>query len=107
MKRMTYQEKLEIQKPIMMMIWEALPEKKRKTFEAAEYRNRYLTSEYMLRNGRITTYIEGWYLELEGCQSRFAVFAKDVDGCVEICRKPNENKLHRLWGMEFDNTFLD
>ncbi len=78
MKRMTYQEKLEIQKPIMMMIWEALPEKKRKTFEAAEYRNRYLTSEYMLRNGRITTYIEGWYLELEGCQSRFAVFAKEL-----------------------------
>lgn len=104
--RMTYEEKLNIQRPIIEMMFDAMSAEKKEAFRNAAYRNCYLTSEYTLRNGRIVTYKEGWYLELEGCRSRFAAFAKDNDGELEIIRKPKDEKLHKIWGMEFDNTFI-
>ena len=107
MKKMTYAEKLEVQKPIIEMIMRSLPDSKKKSLYDATNRNCILTSEYLLRNGTITTYKEGWYLEMVGCRSRFAVFAFDRDGEIEIGRKPIDRKLHKLWAIDFDNTSLD
>ena len=107
MKKMSYQEKLDVQKPIIEMIMKALPDSKKKSLYNATNRNCILTSEYLLRNGTITTYKEGWYLELEGCRSRFAVWAWDCDGVVEIGRKPIDSKINKIWGLAFDNTSLD
>lgn len=46
----------------------------------------------------MTIYKEGFYIELEGCRSKFAVFAWDRDGSFEIAeRKPDENKLSKLY----------
>lgn len=107
MKKMTYAEKLDVQKPIIEMIMKALPESKKKVLYDATNRNCILTSEYLLRNGTITTYKEGWLLELVGCRSKFSVFAFDRDGEVEIGRKPISKKLNKLWALDFDNTSLD
>ena len=83
-----------------------LPEKKIEAFWNAEYRNFYLTSEMFLRDASFTVYKEGWYLEFNGCRSRFAVWAFDRDGCLEFGRKPKESKLNKLWFSGFDNTFI-
>ena len=78
-------------------ILKTMPNDKKETLKKALNRNMILTSARILENGKITVYKEGWYLELNGCRCRFAVWAEDNDGELIIKRKPNENKLHRLY----------
>lgn len=83
---------------IALEMLKKLPEKKRATLVKAMERNFILTSEYYLSCGHMTVYKEGFYLELEGCRCKFAVYAKDNDGELEIMeRKPNESKLNKIW----------
>ncbi len=87
-------------------MFQNMPEEKKRSFCNASYRNTYLTSEYTLRDARLTVYKEGWYIEMEGCRSRFAAWAWDNDGELVWGRKPREDKLHYLWGSEFDNCYI-
>ena len=103
---MNYREREKIAKNFVKWMFEEMPSSKKKSFNAAATRNLYLTSEYTLRNVRFTVYTEGWYIEMEGCRSRFACYAADNDGEFVFTRKPNANKLHKLWGIEFDNLFI-
>lgn len=87
----------DINKEIVIDIINALPEDKVIKLMNACYINYLLTSTYELSNVEITVYKEGWYVELIGTICKFSVFAKDNDGEIEITRKPNENKLHKLY----------
>ena len=87
-------------------LFEHMPKDKQMSFARASYRNCYLTSEYTLRNAHLTVYKEGWYIEFEGCRSRFAAFAADNDGEFVWKKKPVDSKLHKLWGRSFDNNFI-
>lgn len=78
-------------------IIKTLSETKKETLKKALKRNFILTSSYVLSNGKITVYKEGFYLELNGTRSNFSVYANDNDGELEITRKPSENKLHKLY----------
>ena len=82
-------------------ILQKLPESKMTALRNACTRNAIFTSSYGLENATMTVYIEGVRIQLTGCQSSFSVYDKDNDGEFEIMRKPNENKLHKLydeWG---------
>ena len=74
-----------------------LPEGKIKALVNACIRNEMLTTTYGLEQMTMTVYKEGWLLTFNGCRSQFRVFAKDNDGEVEITRKPNESKLHKIY----------
>ena len=103
---MNYKEREKTAKNFIKWMFEEMPASKKKGFNMAATRNLYLTSEYTLRDVRFTVYTEGWYIEMEGCRSRFACYAADNDGELVFTRKPNTNKLHKLWGIEFDNLFI-
>ena len=42
-------------------------------------------------------------MELTGTRCKFSVFAKDNDGEIEITRKPDDSKLHKLYS-DWDKT---
>ena len=84
---------MEIARDIMGM----LPTSKQIALDNACGRNFMMTSSYELENMVFTVYKEGFMIELQGCRSAFRVFAKDNDGKLEITRKPNENKLHKIY----------
>ena len=86
-----------INKEIAKEMLSILPESKKKALNNALERNMILTSAYVLSMGEMTIYKEGWYLVLHGTRCSFSVFAKDNDGELQIIRKPNENKLHKLY----------
>ena len=75
----------------------SLSDRKRETLEKALTRNLYLTSCYILENGELTIYKEGFYLQLYGTRASFTVWFTDNDGDLIEGRKPNENKLHKLY----------
>ena len=101
----------QINREMIRMIMNEMPEQKKQQYKNACVRNGLLTSSYNLPWASIRVYKEGWYVEFEGTRSRFAVFAKDNDGEIEIIRKPNENKLHFIYAdggqneLYFDEIF--
>ena len=74
-----------------------MPEAKKATLVKALERNLILTSSWVLSSCTLTIYKEGWLVKLDGTRCSFSVFAKDNDGEYEFIRKPNENKLHKLY----------
>ena len=78
-------------------ILESMPIEKKKVLANACWRNCYLTSAFTLEHGTITTYKEGWYIELRGTRSGFNVWAGDNDGTLVFGRKPIKSKLHEIW----------
>ena len=75
-----------------------LPEEKKATYEKACLRNYLLTSTPEMESVNLHVYKEGFCLEWIGTRCGFKVFAKDNDGELEILnRKPNENKLTKLY----------
>ena len=87
----------QINKEIAREMLDRLSDQKKKALDAALRRNAILTSDYGLENATLTVYKEGFYLVLEGCRSRFAVWYFDRDGELIEGRKPNENKLHKFY----------
>ena len=85
---------------------QSMPTEKKRVFNNACYRNLLLTSDYTIRNACLTVYKEGWYVEITGCRSKFALFAFDNDGEFEFSRKPKDSKLNYLWSCSFDNDFI-
>ena len=80
-----------------LRIMNEMPNEKKESLSKALDRNMILTSARFLSMGEITVYKEGWLLVLNGTRCKFSVFAKDNDGEFEFIRKPNENKLHKLY----------
>lgn len=81
-----------------------MPEKKVEQFVKALRIQFHLTSSTDFTWTTITVYKEGWYLESTGCRCSFALWMRDKDGEIVFeGRKPNENKLHRLYGEYIDN----
>lgn len=74
-----------------------MPASKKDVLKKALTRNFILTSSYVLSSCTLTVYKEGWLVKLDGTRCSFSVFAKDNDGEFEITRKPNEDKLHKLY----------
>lgn len=101
MKNTKYAE--EIAEMTVEMMVEAMPESKLQVFRNACCRSAILTSYYGLGFSTLTIYKEGYYLEMQGCRSGFAVFVKDMDGELEVTRKPKDSKLSRLWGWSWMN----
>lgn len=85
------------------MMFEQMPESKVEVLRNACYRNLLLTSSCMLGFSELIVYKEGFYWKAEGCRSSFAVFMKDNDGELTVCRKPKEEKLSYLWGFHWMN----
>lgn len=105
------------QEEFTMMLLKEMPEEKKDVLRKALARNCFFTSARTLEHGKITIYKEGWYIELEGCQSGFKVFVLDNDRFdevgdtpIKVIRKPVERKLNKLydaslhmWESDFDN----
>lgn len=64
---------------------------KNKVLENAIDRNFILTSVNTLPFLTLEVYKQGYYLILEGCRSKFAVYVEDKDGEMIIKRKPIKN----------------
>lgn len=81
---------------VEMMINE-MPEAKKAVLRKALERNCILTSCWIMEHGDLTVYKEGFYLQLYGTRSSFAVYYKDEDGELVQMRKPAESKLTKLY----------
>ena len=107
------------EKDFALMLLEAMPEEKKESLRNALNRNSYFTSAWTLEHGTLTVYKEGWYIELNGCQSGFKVFILDNDrfdetGTVpfKVIRKPVDSKLNplyrtdiHLWEADYDRFY--
>ena len=89
--------KYPVNEEIMRDMLNNMPESKKTTLSKALDRNLVLTSSRVLAFATLTVYKEGWLLTLEGTRCGFKVFARDNDGEFEFIRKPNDNKLHKLY----------
>lgn len=84
-----------------------MPEDKKQVLRNACYRNLILTSYYGLDNQSVRVYKEGWYIEMEGCRCRFAMWVGDNDGDFTYGnRKPREDKLSYLYSFSPDIDFM-
>ena len=92
---------------VIEMMFEAMPESKKEQFRAQCNRNLALTSWYGLEHWTVTVYKEGFQVVAEGCRAKFTAWAFDNDGELVFGRKPNENKLHELWGYVSSNFEID
>ena len=93
---------------IVKRILEEMPKEKKQVLSKALERNMILTSSRVLSGCELTIYKEGWLVSLHGTRCAFSVFAKDNDGEFKFMRKPNKNKLHRLyveWANMSENDF--
>ena len=86
-----------INREIVAQILKEMPIEKHMVLSKALDRNEVLTSARVLAGCTLTIYKEGWLVKLDGTRCSFTVFAKDNDGEFEFIRKPNENKLHKLY----------
>ena len=86
-----------VNREIVAEILQKMPENKKETLRKALDRNLILTSSRVLSCCEMTIYKEGWLVELTGTRCKFSVFAKDNDGQYEFIRKPNKDKLHKLY----------
>lgn len=87
-----------------------MPKEKKDQLIKALDRNLLLTSVRTMSSGKMHVYKEGFYLELFGTRCRFAVWAKDDDGTfIYERRKPNGNRLHKLYeeNLYFDSSDFD
>ena len=89
-------------------ILDEMPENKKRVLLNALERNFELTSSWILEHGTLICYKEGWYITLQGTRCTFSVWADDNDGELIFHRKPNENKLHKLWkyDLRFDEEYF-
>lgn len=87
----------EVNVEIAREILNKLPQSKINTLINACIRNEILTSSFGLENLTMTIYKEGFRIQMDGCRSSWSVYAKDNDGELEITRKPNESKLHKIY----------
>ena len=62
-----------------------------------------MTTYYGLGFSTLSIYKEGYYLSMTGTRSSFAVFVRDNDGELSVARKPKDDKLSYLWGMQWLN----
>ena len=85
------------------MMFDAMPESKKRVFRAACNRNFDLTSCYILGFSTLTVYKEGWYISMRGTRSGFGCFMKDCDGEMKMMKKPKDEKLNKLWSFEWYN----
>lgn len=94
----------DINKEIAIDMLNQMPESKVEQLKKALNRNCFLTSTYILENGTMHIYKEGFYLELFGTRCKFTVWAKDNDGEFVFGRKPIEEKLHKIYDdfLKFD-----
>lgn len=86
-----------VNREIVKEILEKMPQNKKETLGKTLDRNLILTSARVLGLCEMTIYKEGWLVELTGTRCKFTVFAKDNDGEFEFIRKPNKDKLHKLY----------
>lgn len=82
---------------IAAMIIRCMPSEKKEVLEKALTRNFIFTSSWVLEQGALTIYKEGWYLELFGTRCVFSVYAEDNDGEFVFKRKAPEKSLHKLY----------
>lgn len=82
---------------IVASILHQMPKEKKTVLVKVLQKNFILTSSWVLSSCTLTIYKEGWLVKLDGTRCGFSVFAKDNDGEFEFIRKPNENKLHKLY----------
>lgn len=87
----------DINKALAKEMLNKMSQVKRTAYHNAVRRNLILTSSYDLEDVTMTVYKEGWYLVLEGCRSKFAIWYNDEDGELVEGRKPVERKLHKLY----------
>ena len=95
----------QINKEIAKEMFNGMSDHKAQVLEAARRRNGILTSTFDLENVTLTIYKEGFYLEMTGCRSRFALWCFDRDGELVEGRKPAEKSLHKIyseWGKTWD-----
>lgn len=86
-----------VNKEIVARILNEMPESKKEVLRRALERNSILTSAAVLSSCTLTIYKEGWLVKLDGTRCSFSVYAEDDDGEFVFKRKPNENKLHKLY----------
>ena len=82
---------------IAINILDQMPEEKKLKLRKILERNCFLTSAYVLEDGTITIYKEGFHLELSGCRSCFSIFAYDNDEEFVFTRKPRKEKLNKIY----------
>ena len=86
----------------------SMPISKKQTLHNALNRNDILTTYYGLDYQTVTVYKEGWYIECEGCRSRFGIWVGDKDGSFEYGKKkPTESKLSKLYRYDPEITSDD
>lgn len=102
-KRREMNAKRESAKWVIGEMFKVIPADKLNTFNGAINRNAILTSSYFLAHGTLTVYKEGWYVEFEGCRSRFGYWCADNDGVFVPGRKPSADKLRKLWSWHWYN----
>lgn len=86
-----------INREIVAEMLKEMPEAKKEVLTKALTRNFILTSAYVLSSCTLVVYKEGFLVKLEGTRASFSVYAKDNDGELVFTRKPNEDKLHKLY----------
>lgn len=97
-------------KELIKSMLKEMPQSKKEQLNKALDRNLYLTSSRTLSYCELTVCKEGWLVKLEGTRCSFTVWAYDRDGQFEFGRKPNEDKLHKLYEcsqMNMDETYYD
>ena len=82
---------------VIKMMFDAMPAEKRAVYDKAINRQVYLTSYGQMSRWCVSVYMEGFYIEGEGCRCRFAAWAFDRDGELVFGRKPKEDKLNLIW----------
>ena len=86
-----------VNKEIAMSMLKEMPELKKDQLKKTLNRNLQFTSAYILEQGVLTIYKEGFYLKLIGIRSSFSLWAYDEDGKFVFGRKPYETKLHKIY----------
>ena len=61
---------------------------RKETLVKALERNESLTATYELGFFEMDVYQEGFYLTLNGTRCSYSIYAKDIDGELELTRKP-------------------
>lgn len=86
-----------VNREIVAEILKNMPESKKEVLKNALTRNLILTSSYTLSSCTLVVYKEGFLVKLAGTRVNFSVYAKDDDGELIYTRKPNEDKLNKLY----------
>lgn len=99
-----------VNRELLFQMLKDMPEPKKEVLRKALTRNSLLTSCRTLEHCYFTVYKEGFLIELCGTRCGFAVYANDNDGNFAFMRKPNKNKLHKLysdWGRMNESDYIE